>query len=147
MAFDICEDVTEDFYTKYGFSYPPTPTSGGFVVGPNKGPGCRFNAEQEYDVIIAMTNDPVGLGVASQYNKLVYEDYVINGRPAEIARVKNQSDWRYINSLSCELNVELPNHLITFYLSNSGFSDSPPEPCEKLTEIATDVVAMILSAK
>lgn len=145
--FNLCDDVTADFFAKYGFDYPPRPSRAAFVAGPNRGSGCSFNADRLYSLIVAMTDDPVGLGVASEYNKLVYENYVINGIPAEIARVKNQSDWRYINSLSCELNVELPNHLITFYLSNSGFSDSPPEPCEKLTEIATDVVAMILSAK
>ncbi|MBF6353653.1 DUF3558 domain-containing protein [Nocardia higoensis] len=147
--FNLCDDVTADFYAKYGFDYPPRPSRAAFVVGPNKGSGCSFNADRLYSLTVAMTDDPVGLGVASEYNKLVYENYVIGDMPAEIARAQSKSSARgsYIGSASCEINVELPDRMVTFYFSNSGFLQDAPEPCDKLTEIATDVVMMIQSKR
>lgn len=85
------------------------------------------------------------LGDATKYDKLVYRNIVVGGKSAEVAYPQDQSDSgdAYVSSESCELNVEIPDGLLTFFLSSFDVSRDAPEPCDLLVEIATEVVTML----
>lgn len=142
---DPCRDAPTEFLEKYEFTSPPTPFSRGAIVGTHYGKSCSFRTDGSYHVIIGVTEEPVAIGVAEKYNKLIYEKHTIGGMPAEIARVQNRtnSGGSYVSSGSCELNVEMPDHLLTFYLTNADLADRPKDPCDLLTELASDFVGTL----
>ncbi|MBF6353654.1 DUF3558 domain-containing protein [Nocardia higoensis] len=142
-SFDPCKDVTPEFIAKYGFDTPLTPFGPAAVIGPHEGKGCRFDVDKGFNMSIAVAD--AELGDATKYDKLVYRNIVVGGKSAEVAYPQDQSDSgdAYVSSESCELNVEIPDGLLTFFLSSFDVSRDAPEPCDLLVEIATEVVTML----
>jgi len=140
--FDPCTDISPEFIAAHNFE-SPMPFGPGPVIGPSPGKGCYFVRREEYRIGIAVTS--ATLGTAAGWQKLTYQETVVGGRPAEIAGPQDGrargDDW--IESSSCVLHVQITGGMLIFYYKDYGFVPNPPHPCDAITAIATEVLAML----
>lgn len=133
--FDPCADIPADFVTRRGLEKSESYESAN-VVGEMPGRLCWYqDPPPGYSLLIATT--AAELGYPSALYKERYEPVRIGGRDAERSGPQTGHESVY----ECRLLVDMAVGGLWFRFERFGVH--PGDPCADLTEIATEVVAML----
>ncbi|MEU4311998.1 DUF3558 domain-containing protein [Nocardia sp. NPDC024068] len=143
-TFDPCEDISDAFIDARGFEEPvhlgnrDRPI---YVAGRGRGIGCQFTNRAEYSVDITVSN--AALGTDGPAPDAEFRSTRIGGRAAEVVHPQDIEGKRSISIYSCLLLVEMAGGSLHMSFNGYEIEYDMDTACAHLTELATEVVAML----